>query len=107
MTGLLAEVGRALREIASNVILPPRRKRQRADDEALASIRENDQPKTSETAMPRKVWYIFILVIASAFLLFGLYQLLLGEFRPTYLSPFVFWGIALWFAISKLRSPGR
>jgi hypothetical protein len=57
--------------------------------------------------MPRKIWYVFILIIASAFLLFGLYQLLLGEFRLVHLAPLAFWGIALWFAISKLRSAVR
>jgi len=45
--------------------------------------------------MPKKAWYVFILVVASAFLLFGLYQLLLGEFRLAYLAAFVFWGTAL------------
>jgi hypothetical protein len=57
--------------------------------------------------MLKKAWYVFILVIASAFLLFGLYRLLLGEFSLAYFPAFVFWGFALWFAIRMLRSARR
>jgi hypothetical protein len=57
--------------------------------------------------MLKKAWYVFILVIASAFLLLGLYRLLVDEFRLAYLPAFVFWGFALWFALRMLRSASR
>jgi hypothetical protein len=57
--------------------------------------------------MLKKAWYVFLLVVASAFLLLGLYRLLFDEFSFAFLPAFVFWGFALWFAVRMLRSARR